>query len=426
MNILLINTHSSGGAAKACIRLHLALLKAGAQSRILFLQKENDRTPESFDFKSHQTRQERLYFKLKDFIHLIQYRKPIQKRPSGYEGFHPAASIYDITQHPAYQWADVINLHWVTNFLDFASFFKKNTKPVVWTLHDMWPFTGGYHYEKGFPIAAYKTLVKQSLTLKQKALSKKTLHIVSPSNWLLQKSQDSPVLGHCKHYNIPNSLNPCLFQPLAQKTAKEVLQLPTDKKIILFVADVIYNRRKGFELLLQAYKQLSKNNIALAVIGHYSEEPINAKNIYFLDHIANERLLRVGYSAADVYVIPSVEDNLPNTVIESLFCGRPVVGFQIGGIPEMIERGKNGYISPSIDPEALARTINKALHTSFDSQAIRKDATQKYHPELQARKYLELFNSLVPVPSGAKVERGTEVNKVEHRGMEWNKDAKPH
>lgn len=394
MNVLLVNTHPNGGAAKACIQLHLALLKAGVASRLLFLHKEDSQVPESYEFRNNPSKSERILFKIKEKVHFFRYLKPVHDRPPGYEGFHPATSIYDITQHPAYAWADVINLHWVASFIDFASFFAKNTKPVVWTLHDMWPFTGGYHYEKGFPKTAYTALIQRNLKLKNKALRNAILKIVSPSKWLLERSQSSTILQHFDHHHIPNSLNSCLFQPLEKQMAREVLRLPQDKKIILFVADAVHNRRKGFEIMLNAFRALSTQNVALAVIGKYRGKFPKADNLYFLDQIANEKFLRIGYSAADLFVISSVEDNFPNTILESLFCGLPVVGFEIGGIPDMIENGKNGWLCPTINAGNLAGTIQKALQTPFDHQAIRAKAIEKYNPETQAKKYIDLFETV--------------------------------
>ena len=395
MKILLINTHSNGGAAKACIRLHLSFLKAGINSKLLFLDDETSAVPKSIVFRPYHAQNRGFYSKVKEKIYTLRRKRKVSNLPKGYEVFHLATSIFDITQHPAYKWADIIHLHWVANFIDFASFFKKNTKPVVWTLHDMWPFTGGYHYEKGFPFDAYEKIINQTIKLKQQALGETALKVVSPSLWLQRRSQESQLFRKFEHYHIPNSLNPCLFQPLDKTQARVILGLPKDKKIVLFVADSINNKRKGFSFIIDAFNRLNINNLYLAIIGQYKGKRIQQERVFYLGQIANEKFMHIGYSAADLFTISSVEDNFPNTILESLFCGTPVVGFNIGGIPDMIQNGQNGYLCPTIDAATLAQTIDKALKTPFDPKAIRENAIKKYNPELQAKRYIKLFQTLV-------------------------------
>lgn len=416
MKILLVNTHPNGGAAKACIRLHLALLNIGVTSKLLFLGKRNSQIPESMSFIEAFEKKNGVQKQLKRKIHYLKYQLPINQRPNGYEGFHSINSIYDITQHPAYQWADIINLHWVANFLDFPSFFKNNTKPIIWTLHDMWPFTGGYHYEIGLDKKAYRSLIKKNLQVKEKALSNQKLEVVSPSKWLLEKSEASTSFASFKHHLIPYGISPSLFKPMEKELARNILQIPNDKQILLFVADTIFNKRKGFHLMLDALNHLNDDEVTLVVIGKLEGSPIRQKNIIYLNQINNERLMHIGYSIANLFVISSVEDNLPNTVLESLFCGIPVVGFNIGGIPDMIQDGQNGFLCPKIDPTTLAQTIKKALNTSFDQKAIRENAIQKYKPELQAERYIKLFQSLVPAPFQTERSRSSDARKKRNIG----------
>ena len=178
--------------------------------------------------------------------------------------------------------------------------------------------------------------------------------------------------------------------------SREVFNIPKNKKVILFVSESINNSRKGFVLLEKAFEKLSSDKILLCAIGNSNNNSNNSENVVKLGPIYDERLMALAYSAADLFVIPSLMDNLPNTVLESIMCGTPVVGFEVGGIPDMIENGVNGYLADEISSDSLYTAIMKFFEFPdlFDREKIRDKAREKYDLNIQAKSYNELFNKI--------------------------------
>ena len=424
MKILLVNTYDRGGAANSCKRLHLGLIQQGMASKLLLRFQQNHGL-QSVCFRPVQkqlsrwdkisNKAKRILKELKLYPAVDEVKKEqvafLNQRDKGLEMFSFPSSEMDITTSEYYQEADIVNLHWVANFLDFKSFFEKNTKPVVWTLHDMNPFTGGEHYletilgidERGFPIARQLTakeiqVANKNLALKIEILSKQShLTIVAPSVWLANEAQKSELFKNMEVHCIPYGLDTQFFSPKDKNYSRDLLGLPKDKKVMLFVADAISNHRKGFAFLKQAFEQLADPNLVLCAIGNKNAALESLNNIFELGPIHDERLMSVAYSAADVFVIPSLMDNLPNTVLESLLCGTPVIGFPIGGIPDMIQDGVNGYLTDAVSVDSLVKTLNMFLANPncFNSAEIRANAVRQYDQKVQAQQYMDLFRSVL-------------------------------
>ncbi|MCH2023536.1 MAG: glycosyltransferase [Saprospiraceae bacterium] len=399
MNILILSTTNSGGAANACIRLHQGLLSIGVNSKVLVLQKNNTKIPEIYPFlEVYEPRT--LFKRLKKAPRVLLFnkkrKKNLEKRPSD-ELFSFCETLHDIKDHHLYNWADIINIHWVANFLDYPSFFTSNTKPIVWTLHDMLLFTGGYHYLKGFPLNSFKDLILQQYTLKKSLFENQHFTIVSPSIWLKNCAENAQELyPNATHKLIPYGIQTHIFKPYTKDFARDQLNIPKDKKIILFVAASVDGKRKGINYLLDALEKIKDKNVELAIIGkNINKLNLDPQKSHELGYLSDENLIAMAYAAADVFVIPSIEDNLPNTVIESLCCGTPVIGFDIGGIPDMIIPGKNGEICSTIDSNCLADLIITSLKTKYDRAWIRQNAVEKYDLKIQAESYLSLFKFIL-------------------------------
>ena len=424
MRVLIVNTYDKGGAANSCKRLHLGLLLEGITSNVLIRFKQNNWF-NSVCFKQPQkklTRFDKVKNKVKRILkefklyHTIDASKReeqlfLRQRDKGLEMFSFPNSDFDITHSKIYEEADLINLHWVANFLNYRAFFEINNKPVVWTLHDMNPFSGGEHYleeylgvdESGLPIsrnfsAEELRVAKKNIQLKKEVISKVAdLTIVAPSEWLAAEARRSKVFKNREVYCIPYGLDSKIYAPRDINYSRELFNIPKDKKVILFVADSIDNNRKGFIFLKRAFEQLANTNLVLCAIGAKNSELESIDNIYELGPIFDERLMSVVYSSADVFVIPSLMDNLPNTVLESLMCGTPVIGFPVGGIPDMIQDGENGFITEEISVNSLVNTINKFLDNPncFNKVEIRNNAVKKYDQKVQSKKYIDLFESIL-------------------------------
>ncbi|WP_020526903.1 glycosyltransferase [Flexithrix dorotheae] len=403
MKILHINTYDRGGAGIACIRLHKGLLSLGLDSKLLVL--ENPIYKEIPRIESFQGQLggafDKFLFKQKQIFYRAKLKRKLKDKPRGNEDFIFPNTPFDITKNKAYQDADIINLHWVEHFLDFNSFFVNNTKPIVWTLHDMYPFSGGYPYKKGFPKSSYIRQIAKNEILKKKAL-KQTKYppiIVTPSQWLGNESNSSELFSGFDHKVIPYGLDTEVFKPLDSQIARKILDLPQDKKIVLFVCESLSNQRKGFNYLKKAIKKLSNEDVILCALGENDGLKNELKNFFSLGLVRDERFIRIVYSAADVFVIPSIEDNLPNTVLESLACGTPVVGFNIGGIPDMVIPNENGLICDETSPEGLLKSIRKIIsgEVVFNREVIRKKAIQNYEMKKQALAYKNIYESLIKV-----------------------------
>lgn len=424
MKVLHINTYQFGGAAKACIRLHEGLLAQGIDSKLLSL-KVSHKTVASYQYDKKETAymptfRQRLRDKAKRLLaelHIDIDKKQkapnqLAGRPPYFELFSTLEGVYDLSQNGLVQDSDIINLHWVAGFFDYSS-LRKIKKPIVWTMHDMNPFTGGCHYDSScgkfttdcsncpqLQGTINPNLSNQILNKKKEALvGLGNFHVVSPSVWLKEESQKS-IFKTYPHYHIPNSFPKNTFQSRDKEFSRSLLDLPSDKKIILFVADSIHNTRKGYTYLVEALAKLDDKEVLLCAIGsntHLSNSQIPCIE---LGRIEDERLMSVAYAAADVFVIPSLEDNLPNTVGESLCCGTPVISFNVGGIPDMVQDGTNGYLCPEISVDSLKQTIEKFLDNPaiFDREKISKEAHEKYALEVQARAYIDLYERILSSP----------------------------
>ncbi len=418
MKILHISTQDQGGAPISAIRLHRALLAQGVDSTILFLTQENCDIPGSFSYISPDKKYRNLILqqlvRLKNkllfylFYHYPNAQK-LQNKVSGFELFSFNPSYYDITTQKIYQEADIIHLHWVPGFVDYT-LFRKSSKPIIWTLLDMNPFTGGCHFSCGCEkyISACKNCPQLQGTknsnnsfrdqqFKMAHLIGQAPIIAAPSKWLLECSSQSRLFGTLKNILMPSSLDLSIFKPLDKSLCRAALNLPQDKKIVLFVSYGIENKRKGFDLLLDAIKQINRADIHLCAIGSFNPGSDSKSGGTFLGKIYDERLMALAYAAADVFLLPSREDNLPNTMLESLACGTPVIAFPIGGIPDVIVTGSNGILANELSSTSLSCALTDFFEDKykFNREEISKNAGELFSPVVQAKKYVSLYEEML-------------------------------
>ena len=314
---------------------------------------------------------------------------------------------------------DVISLHWICRGYLQIETLAKFDKPLVWTFHDMWGFTGGCNYSEDCDRYTASCgncpqlgsnrdydLSRWVWQRKAKAWKNLNLAIVTPSKWMAERAIASSLFKKARVEVIPNGLDTQRYQPFDRATARKLLKLPQDKQLVLFGAiSATGDRRKGFHLLQPALQSLSQSGwhdkIELVVFG--SSQPSNPPDLGFnsryLGRLEDDISLALVYAAADVFVAPSVQDNLPNTVAEAIACGTPCVAFKIGGMPDMIEHQQNGYLAPAFEIEELGRGIawvleNRERHQKLCDRA-REKAEQEFSQQLMARRYLSLFAELV-------------------------------
>lgn len=418
MKILHINTRDYGGAAIAAIRLHKALLDEGVDSSMLFLEQSNPDIPAAFGFRKEEKNRSGYLIrkivsvknKLLEGISQSQRNNAkLENRVKGLEMFSFNPSDYDVSLHAAYREADVIHLHWTARFFDFRT-FQRMRKPVIWTLHDMNPFTGGCHFSRG--CSNYETACKNCPQIagtkdinnawvnqeyKRKNLEGISPVITAPSNWMKNCSEKSTLFRGFKSICIPNSVDLETFKPLDKQFCRKALNWPVEKRILLFVSEEIDYQRKGFDILVSAKTEIQVSDFLIFVIGVTGMPEINILGIVYKGKIKDEGLMALAYSAADAVVIPSREDNLPNVMLESLACGTPVISFPVGGMPDVITNGFNGLLAKEATPESLAKTIGYFFENPgiFKSNEISAHAEKLFSPKAQASAYIRLYKEML-------------------------------
>jgi len=345
-----------------------------------------------------------------------RFRKYQETRPDGLEIFSQARTVYGHRVAESIPDADVYNLHWIRSFIDLPAFFNHVNAPVVWTLHDMNAFTGGCHYNVGcrkfeqqcgacpqLGSTDENDLSRSVWTRKRKAyesaIRSNRLHVVAPSQWLAQEAQKSTLFAEAPVHVVPNGLNPDLFRPRDTEGLRSALEIPREHRIVLFVAQAAQNHRKGFDLLSDALAALDTADVTLLSIGGEEPELETTLPHLHLGTIESDLLLSVFYSLADLFVIPSRQDNLPNTVLESMACGTPVVGFDTGGIPDMVRPGETGWLAETRNVRALRDAIEQALADGAAreqrGQRGRGVVEEEYTLERQARRYRDLYRRIL-------------------------------
>jgi glycosyltransferase involved in cell wall biosynthesis len=414
LKVLIISSKDiGGGAARSAYRQHQGLLSAGVDSQMLVQNKQSvDNTviaPKSKVSRGIATIKPTI-----DQFPLALY--PNRDRTVSIYSSQclPSNIISKIEQiNP-----DIINLHWICGGFVPIEALAKFKRPIVWTLHDMWAFTGGCHYSGECDryqqscgscpqLGSNRSwdLSRWNWQRKAKAWQNLNMTIVSPSNWLAKCAQNSSLFKNLPIKVIGYGINPQIYQPHPTQLARKILNLPQDKKIILFGAlNSTQDQRKGFPLLLSALKNLqqleSSEQVELVIFG--ASAPVNPVDFGYKAHYVgkfnDDISLSLLYAAADVFVAPSTQDNLPNTVLESIFCGTPSVAFKIGGMPDMIEHQKNGYLAQAFVPEDLAQGIHWVLADVTRYQQLadksRTKAITEFNLEQQTQKYLRVFNDL--------------------------------
>ncbi|MCP4535639.1 MAG: glycosyltransferase [Chloroflexi bacterium] len=408
-----VNTFDTGGgAARAAYRLHTGLRQLGHASKIIVAeQRLNDPTITAVSDGFSRKVWRRLRWR---YLPLRFVRYWIS-RPTGYTLFSSDCMQSVVNWQKQLSSCNIVNLHWVAQFINYRAFFAAvpNLIPVVWTLHDMNAFTGGCHtalecenYVKNcgacpqlgsnnprdvsYKLWQYKREIYHRIKPGR-------LHIVTPSRWLAAQVQRSSLLHSFDVSVIPNSLDTAIFAPQDQWAARDKLGISQETNVILFVANSITIKHKGFSYLLRALHNLQ--DIFLVSLGGDAPQIEASIPHLHLGRITDNHQMAQAYSAADIFVISSLQENLPNTVMESLACGTPVIGFSVGGIPDMVRPGITGWLVPPKDADGLGAVITQAFQepSTLEQMAIncRRIAVQEYALEVQAQKYSELYHKMM-------------------------------
>ena len=408
MRILIVNTSErTGGAAVAANRLMKALNNNGAKAKMLVRDKETETLTVVPLPHSPRLRWHFLWERLVIFCRLHFSRQHLFEVDIANAG-------YDITKLPEFQEADVIHLHWVNQGMLSLKGIQKilqSGKPVVWTMHDIWPATalchvtlGCQHFTSqcgncrllpgGGSSHDYSTTIWQR---KQRMLADENIYFVACSHWLESEAKRSALLKGQKITSIPNPIDTRIYKRGNKQEARQRLGLPLDKKLILFASQRVTNVNKGMDYLIEACRQLQISDAAVVILGGHAEEVVSQLSLeaYPLGYVNDEQRIVDVYHASDVFVLPSLSENLPNTIMEAMACGVPCVGFKVGGIPEEIDHRRNGYVAEYRSAEDLARGIRWIL-AEADYEELSKNAVQKvvqnYSQQSVALKYLDVYH----------------------------------
>jgi glycosyltransferase involved in cell wall biosynthesis len=398
------STKSGGSSA---LRLQKAFLDAGIDSNIISMQRDR--------FPKENIKYLRIRSKLiSRFDNKVQFYLTRNKLKELGLFSYPILGT-DISKMEELKDADYIYVHWALNgFLNLRAFEKlaKLNKPIIFVMHDMWPITGGCHYS--FECEKYiqgcmecpmfikikkNDFAKKGFENKVKFYSKyNNLFFVSPSKWLYDCAKQAVLTRDKPIFYIPNVLDSNVFKPIDKKIAKQILNIGCEETVIAFGAVSVKTLRKGWAYLQKALEILHFNkdlkNITVLIFGSGNKEiedavPYKTK---FMGYLRDEYSLALAYNAADVFIVPSVADNQPTTVQESLSCGTPVVGFEVGGVPDMIKHKENGYLAKYKDAEDVAEGIKYCLQKKLRGYMLpvfKSSETIKQHIHL-----FEHINSL--------------------------------
>jgi glycosyltransferase involved in cell wall biosynthesis len=404
MKVLIISAADIiGGAHKAAYRLHRALLDNNISSQMLVQNKVSDEYqiigPTS-NFRKRVFNPLRPAF---DYI-LMKINKIDTLFSSSFLPFSEIIKQIDRIK------PDLVHLHWITGGMMRIEDIAKIKYPIIWSLHDMWAFTGGCHYDndcglyrqncgncKMIPNGKKYDLSRIVFNRKRKTYSQiRNITFVATSRWLAKCAQDSTLLKNKNIHILPNPIDTNLFKPLNKNISRELFKIPKNKKVILYSAlHSLKDKRKGAVELFEAINMTNLEDTVIVVAG--SSQPKEFKKqkypVFFIPPLKDELSLPMLYNIADIMIAPSLQENLANSILENLACGVPVVAFDIGGNSDLIEHKKNGYLAKNKSPKSLANGINWTLKKQ-NHELLSKNAIQsikKFNYKNLSKRYISLY-----------------------------------
>lgn len=398
MKVVHLSTTDYGGAYEAAQRISDSLTSYGIESFVM-VRTKNGNTPTIPIYNSFS---QKFLSKAKNFFNLWLSDGDIVFDKYG----------ADICKQSIIRKADIICLHWVNSFIsnvEVANILAMG-KPVYWIMHDMWPFTGGCHYAGDCgqyrlscgqcPVARRekKGAVVYWHNRKRECFQGDNLYPVGPSHWISECAKQSSIFGSKKITTIPNPINTEFFHSVPENERRDVIRrygLSEQKVTILFAAVKINNPLKGFPFFGNAVNRLSPEKYQILILGKNDEEELSQLlrlDVRFTGFVKEQKQLRNIYSAADLLVAPSLQENYSNTVLEALACGTPAVVFDVGGMCDLVETGVNGYIARVKDAGDLCRGIEEVTANRQElGRAARERVLAKNTFSVIAEKYMALF-----------------------------------
>ncbi len=416
MKVLHLNANSAGGAFTAANRLSASLTDLGIRSKHLVY---SGIPGDGYDlWADTPLRKVRAFFShAAEKLDFLRYEKDASIRFA----FSHGLTGIDLTKEAAFCEADIIHLHWINKgFVNLTGLQKiiSSGKPVVWTCHDMWPFTGGCYHNRGCDhfktgCGNCKYLKKPSdndlsalmFRRKQQVFAPENLRFVTPSAWLAEQASSSPIAVGKQVEVIPNGIDTALFRPGNTVDARKRLGIPPHSHVIAFAAASLANPKKGFsefKALIHSLNKAGVEGLHVLLIGENKHNiPLDFPVPHtFTGYLTREADMVDCYQAASVYVTTSHEENLPTTIMESMACGTPAAAFSVGGISEMIDDGKNGWLAGLFDIDLLSEKLTGYLKSDESERIMlcknaRICATEKYAQSVVAAQYKRIYENLL-------------------------------
>jgi glycosyltransferase involved in cell wall biosynthesis len=410
MKILIINKEdNNGGAARAAMAWHQMLLKHSIDS--VFAVERKHTTLSSV--VATKSKLHKLLNQIRPSIaeFYLNWRYPYRKKFPWGVNFLPTGFLKLINSAKP----DLVNMHWISHETISWSEIEKIQQPIIWTMHDMWAMTGGCHYTYGcekylsecgtcpqLKSNCNSDLSRKIFNRKKALLEKKNITVIASSQWLYDCFKKSALFKDLQIYKVPNPIDVKVFKPADKEAARNILNLPLNKKLILFMAfAATTDERKGFQFIPSAIEELQKDynvdQLEIIVVGD-SENKSNSRAFFpmrFLGSVKDDWSLALIYSACDVFVAPSMQENLSNAVMESLACATPVVAFNIGGMPEMIEHKFNGYLATPFMPSDIAKGINYVFANEELKKNARDYVLKNFNSEIVYEKLKPIYSQVL-------------------------------
>ncbi|MBE9111567.1 glycosyltransferase [Nodosilinea sp. LEGE 07298] len=427
LKVLHVSTSDiQGGAARASYRLHQGLRLLGQDSLVLAKQRASDDqfvcSMKDLGLDGNVSDEYSLYAEIQDY-YINNNRTDLSNTLFSYP--YPAIDLTSIEQ---LNQADILNLHWVAWFQSAKTIAALLTlgKPVVWTLHDMAAFTGGCHYSAG--CQRYQNTCSKCPQLKEdkydlptsilddkvrKLSSFSNLTIVTPSQWLADCASSSRLFKNNRVEVIPYGIDTTAFAPIPKVIAKKHLSIPEDDIVLLFGADYSVEKRKGVDILIQALTQCFQSDLIQQLsekkqikILNFGRSSLSFKNldglgvhVISLGYVTSDEELSYIYSAANVLLLPSLEDNFPNLMLEAMSCGTSVIAFLTGGMVDLIDDGETGRLVKLGDIDGLSKAILDSLinPNKYEEMGLkaRHKIEENYSLQHQASRYTDLYKKLL-------------------------------
>lgn len=411
MKVVHITSCDYGGAGLAVLRIHDSLLQLGVDSRVLVAEKKTSlnavfQVEPSPVLNAYQRPNNKFLRKIKNFLHrrgffltkIEKYKKSLDSLKGNKDAFFTIPiSSYDLTENEMVKEADVIHLHWIAEFVDYPTFFRKITKPIVWTFHDENIGLGGFHYQctKHEYYQAYQPLEDEFCRIKREALAHfHNLYVVALSNKMKAFVDGLDFLHPKRSFIIHNSVNHERFHVYDKSYSRELFHIAQENLVFSFCANEIDDERKGLSELIGALEMMDNDHLTLLCIGSGKLPVKPSFHAICMGKIDNEDVMAELYSCSDRFVMPSFQEAFAQTPLEAMACGVPVVAFPCSGTEELIN-DDNGIRCEDFTVKSLLKGIKESLKKQYNPAKIREDVMNRFAPSVIAEQYNRVYKMAI-------------------------------